>query len=197
MLARLSKAALAIRALARVGDVATPLLRGDFITAGAGEGERHRQRKQHSSLTHVANNHFFILRRQAASRSTSRRSSWHVQFDQSEQLEPTPCCDRAYCVPRAGTAEHMRVEVARETSSVVAFSRAACPASTPPPNYALQQTGLSVASLPLAPAAERRHVGRTERERVFISFRSSRGASSRIEIVTGSVVLRRSVRPAA
>jgi hypothetical protein len=30
-----------------------------------------------------------------------------------------------------------------------------------PPNKALQQTGLSVASLPLAPAAERRYVGRT------------------------------------
>jgi len=29
------------------------------------------------------------------------------------------------------------------------------------PNKALQQTGFSVASLPLAPAAERRYVGRT------------------------------------
>ena len=30
------------------------------------------------------------------------------------------------------------------------------------PNKALQQTGLSVAALPLAPAAERRYVGRAE-----------------------------------
>jgi len=30
------------------------------------------------------------------------------------------------------------------------------------PNKALQQTGLSVAPLPLAPAAERRYVGRTD-----------------------------------
>jgi hypothetical protein len=32
------------------------------------------------------------------------------------------------------------------------------------PNKALQQTGLSVAALPLAPAAERRYVGQTDRE---------------------------------
>jgi hypothetical protein len=33
------------------------------------------------------------------------------------------------------------------------------------PNKALQQTGLSVATLPLAPAAERRYVGRTTEAR--------------------------------
>jgi len=32
---------------------------------------------------------------------------------------------------------------------------------TLPPNKALQQTGLSVATLPLAPAAERRYVGQS------------------------------------
>jgi hypothetical protein len=85
MLAWLRKAALAIRAIARVRDVATPLLSGAFITAGAGERERHRQRKQDSSLTHVANDHFFILGRQAASRSASRPRSWHVQLDQMER----------------------------------------------------------------------------------------------------------------
>ena len=46
----------------------------------------------------------------------------------------------------------------------ISLGRSLCPVVTETslralPNKALQQTGLSVASLPLAPAAERRYVG--------------------------------------
>ena len=43
-----------------------------------------------------------------------------------------------------------------------------------PPNMALQQTGLSVAPLPLAPAAERRYVGQTEMGELLQLLRTTR-----------------------
>ncbi len=81
--------------------------------------------------------------------------------DQHVSVSRTPAREQAR--RREGTGSARR-EVARETPSEDALARARelIIASAPPPNNASQLTSSSLASLPLAHAAERRYIGRAD-----------------------------------